>query len=75
MNIRSMWPHCLYASPQQLFQGCMEIFKSIASNFNRKKADLSMASNKAAYLDEAGKPLRVGDADMPKAGPDDIVMK
>ena len=53
----------------------MKIFRSIVSNFNRQKANLAMASNKAAYLDEAGKPLRVGGADMPKPGPDDIVVK
>lgn len=70
-----MRPRCLYASPQQLRQDYMKIFRSIASNFNRKKRDLTMASNKAAYLDEAGKHLRVGDADMPKPGPDDIVVK
>jgi D-arabinose 1-dehydrogenase-like Zn-dependent alcohol dehydrogenase len=34
-----------------------------------------MAYNKAAWLDEAGKPLRVAEADMPKPGPDDIVVK
>lgn len=34
-----------------------------------------MASNQAAWLDEGGKKLRVGSAEMPKPGADDIVIK
>lgn len=35
----------------------------------------TMASNKAAWLDGKKHKLRIGDAEMPKPGPDDIVVK
>lgn len=34
-----------------------------------------MASNEAAWLDGAGKPLRVGPAEMPKAAEGEIVIR
>lgn len=34
-----------------------------------------MTSNKTAWLDGAGKPLRIADSEIPKPGPDDIVVK
>ena len=34
-----------------------------------------MASNQAAWLDGAGKQLRIAEAPMPKPGPDQVVIK
>lgn len=34
-----------------------------------------MTSNKSAFLDAVGKPLRVGEAPMPEPGPDDIIVQ
>ena len=44
---------------------------------NQKPLQVSMAAsqNRAAWLREAGKPLEVGDAPMPSAGPGEIVVK
>lgn len=61
----------LLSSPSQLQKALTNEF----AEPQPEKINIKMATNRAAYLDEAGKLLRVGDAQMPKPGPDDIVVK
>lgn len=58
-----------------LYSNCFKGTRPLATIKHLLHSTSRMASNKAAFFDKTGIPLRIGDAPIPQPGPDDIVVK